>query len=252
MSNIFTIILYQPIFNLLVFFYNTIPGHDVGIAIIALTVIIRLILWPFSQKSLKSQRALQTIQPKIEELKKKYKDNKEKMTQEMMRLYKEEKVNPFSSCLPLLIQFPFLIAVFLVFRDGLTSDTGLNLLYPFIQNPGHINAIAFGFLDLSKSNIYLAILAGLAQFWQAKMMVTKKPAVNTPGSKDEGMMAAMNKQMVYFMPLITVFIGMSLPGGLALYWFITTFLMAVQQIFIFKKKEQLPAEVKVVETLNNK
>lgn len=252
MSNIFNVILYQPIFNLLVFFYNTIPGHDVGVAIIVLTIVIRLILWPFAQKSLKSQKAMQTIQPKIEELKKKYKDNKEKMTQEMMRLYKEEKVNPFSSCLPLLIQFPFLIAVFQVFRNGLSSDASLNLLYPFVANPGHINAIAFGFLDLAKSNIYLAILAGLAQFWQAKMMVTKKPAVNTPGSKDESMMAAMNKQMVYFMPLITVFISMSLPGGLALYWFITTLLMAVQQIFIFKKKATPPAEVKVVETLNNK
>lgn len=252
MSNIFTIILYQPIFNLLVFFYNIIPGHDIGLAIIALTVIIKLILWPFAQSSLKSQKAMQTIQPKIEELKKKYKDQKEKMTQEMMRLYKEEKVNPFSSCLPLLIQFPFLIAVFQVFRNGLTSDVSLNLLYPFIQNPGHINALSFGLVDLSQKNLILAILAGLAQFWQAKTMITKKPAVPGSGSRDESMMAAMNKQMVYFMPVITVIIGLSLPGGLMLYWLVTTILMVLQQYLLFKPKTLKNNEVKVVETLDNK
>ncbi|MFH1225795.1 MAG: YidC/Oxa1 family membrane protein insertase [bacterium] len=246
MSNIFTVILYQPIYNLLVFFYNIVPGHDIGIAIIILTVVIKIILWPFAGKSLKSQKALQNIQPKIDELRKKYKDQKEKMTQEMMRLYKEEKVNPLSSCLPLLIQFPFLIAVFQVFRTGLSSDAGLNLLYPFVANPGHLNAVAFNFLDLSQKNIYLAILAGLAQFWQAKMMMTKKPAVQSAGSKDENMMASMNKQMVYIMPVVTIWIGFSLPSGLMLYWLVTTILMVGQQYLIFNRKNK---EVKVGETI---
>lgn len=249
MSGIFETILYQPIYNLLVFFYNIIPGHDIALAIIALTVVIKLILWPFSQKSLKSQKALQTIQPKIEELKKKYKDNKEKMSQEMMRLYKEEKVNPFSSCLPLLIQFPFLIAVFRVFKTGLTSDDSLNLLYSFIHNPGTINHLSFGLVDLSQPNFWLALVAGIAQFWQAKMMITKKPAISGAGSKDENMMAAMNKQMVYFMPIITVVIGMSLPSGLMLYWLTTTFLMVLQQYLLFNKKEPVNQEVKVIETI---
>ncbi len=248
MSNIFTIILYQPIFNLLVFFYNIIPGHDIGIAIIALTIVIKVVLWPFAGKSLKSQKALQNIQPKIDELRKKYKDQKEKMTQEMMRLYKEEKVNPLSSCLPLLIQFPFLIAVFQVFRTGLASDASLNLLYPFVANPGHLNVVAFNFLDLSQKNLYLAVLAGLAQFWQAKMMLTKKPAVQSAGSRDENMMTAMNKQMVYIMPVVTVWIGFSLPSGLMLYWLVTTILMVAQQYLIFSSKKIENQEVKVGET----
>jgi YidC/Oxa1 family membrane protein insertase len=210
------------------------PGHDIGLAIIAITIVIKLILYPFSLKSIKSQKALQDLQPKLSELKKKYKDNPQEMTKATMALYKEQKVSPFSSCLPILIQFPFLIAVYQVFRKGLSNGQSLDIVYSFIHNPGTLNATAFGFLDLSKPNVYLAILAGLAQFWVSKMLITKKqPQVKS--AKDEDMTAIMNKQMVYFMPAITVFIGLSLPGGLALYWLITTVLTGVQQLYFFKK-----------------
>ncbi len=237
MGYLFHLIFYQPLLNLLVFFYNVIPGHDLGIAIILITVFIKLILYPLSAQSIKSQKALQALQPKVEALKKQHKDQKEILAAELMKLYKAEKVNPMSSCLPLLIQFPFLIAVYQVFRTGL-SDGALGNLYPFIASPGRLNNIAFGFLDFAKPQIVLAVLAGLAQFWQAKMMVTKKPAINTPGSQDESMMATMNKQMVYMMPIMTIFIGVSLPGGLVFYWLVVTVLSALQQIVVFRKKTQ--------------
>ena len=255
MIELYNLIFYQPLFNFLIWLYNIIPGNDVGLAIIALTVIIRLILFPLYYQSIKSQKALQEIQPKVEELKKKYKDNKEKMSMEMMQLYKDEKVNPFSSCLPLLVQFPFLIAVYQVFRHGLNSES-LDLLYPFVANPGQINSVSpflLG-LDLAIPSIILAFLAGGAQFWQAKMMVTRKPPLvkgkEIAGAGDEKMMAMMNKQMVYFMPLITVIIGISLPAGLTLYWFITTLLMALQQLWMFKKKK--PKEPASTESEENK
>ncbi|OIO08252.1 hypothetical protein COX21_03605 [Candidatus Falkowbacteria bacterium CG23_combo_of_CG06-09_8_20_14_all_41_10] len=241
MSHIFQTVFYQPILNLLIFLYNTISFHDLGLAIIFLTIVIKAVLWPLSQKSIKAQKSLQDLQPKINALKKEYKDDKQKQGQAMIQLYKEHKINPFSSCLPLLIQLPFLIAVFQVFRDGLNNK--LNLVYPFIERPEAINAMAFGFLDLSKPNIYLAILAGLAQFWQAKMMITKKAAIKTEGSKDEDMAAIMNKQMLYFMPALTVFIGWTLPGGLTMYWFIVTLLTAVQQLIVFKKHNQEQAQI---------
>lgn len=234
MSQIFTAIFYQPILNLLVFLYNIIPGNDLGVAIILMTIIIKLLLMPLSKKSIESQKSLQNLQPKVEKIKAEYKDNKEEMGKRMMALYAEHKINPFSSCLPLLVQLPFLWAVFRVFRVGLTNGS-LDLVYPFISRPESINSISFGFLDLSVPNIVLAVLAGGAQFWQAKMMLTKKPAIKSKGAKDEDMASTMNKQMLYFMPLFTVFIGSSLPGGLTLYWFVTTILTALQQVFIFKK-----------------
>ncbi len=226
---------YQPILNLVVFLYNIVPGHDLGIAIILLTIIIKLLLLPLSKKSLKSQKALQDLQPKIEEIKKKYANKKEEMGRAMMKLYKENKVNPFSSCFPLIVQLPFLFAVFRVFRNGFNDDS-LDLVYSFITRPEAINSISFGFLDLSQRSISLAVLAGLAQFWQSKMMIAKKPQIKTPGAKNENMMTIMNKQMLYFMPALTVFIAMSFPAGLALYWLVTTLLTGLQQLYLFKKQ----------------
>ena len=234
MSQLFTTIFYQPILNLLVFLYNTVSFQDLGVAIILLTVIIKAILWPLNKKSIKSQKDLQELQPKLNELKKQYGDDKMGLSQATMNLYKESKINPLSSCLPLLIQLPFLFAVYRVFRDGLNNK--LDLVYSFINKPEVINGVFLGFLDLNKPSIYLAVLAGLAQFWQAKMMSTKKPEIKTDSSKDESMTSIMNKQMLYFMPAITIFIGISLPGGLTLYWFIITLLTALQQALIFKKK----------------
>ena len=228
---------YQPILNLLVSLYNIVPGHDLGIAIIALTIIIKLVLLPLSKKSLKSQKALQDLQPKVEELKKKYKDNKEELGRAMMGLYKNNKVNPLSSCLPLLIQMPFLYAVFWVFRDGFAGES-LDLVYSFISRPEAINTVSLGFIDLANKQPVIAILAGAAQYWQTKMLMAKRPKIKSKGAKDEDMAAIMNKQMIYFMPAITVFIGMSFPGGLALYWLVTTVLTGVQQLYVFKDKEK--------------
>jgi YidC/Oxa1 family membrane protein insertase len=244
MAHLFTVIFYQPILNLLVFLYKTISFHDLGVAIILLTAVIKLVLWPLGRSSIKSQKALQDLQPKIEELKKTYVGNATELSRATMELYKTNKVNPFSSCLPLLLQLPFLFAVYQVFRDGVGNK--LDFVYSFIGRPETINTISLGFLDLAKPNVYLAILAGLAQFWQAKMMITSQPTVKTPGSKDEGMAAIMNKQMLYFMPAITIFIGVSLPGGLTLYWFVLTLFTALQQLVTFNKKSGETA-AKIVE-----
>lgn len=244
-SYIYNLIFYQPIFNFLVWLYDVIPGHDIGLAIIALTIAIRVILFPLFYQSIRSQKALQDIQPKITELRKKYKDDQQKQAAELMNLYKAEKVNPFSSCLPLLIQFPFLIAVYQAFRQGLLSQS-LNVLYPFVANPGVINPISLGYFNLAKPSVILAVLAGAAQFWQARMMITKRPPViggkEIEGSKDEKMTAAVNKQMLYFMPIFTVIIGISLPAGLALYWLFTTLLMALQQLWMFRRHKKKQVE----------
>lgn len=233
----FETLFYQPILNLLIFIYNFVPGHDLGLAIIVLTLVIKLALLPLSKKSIKSQKELQDIQPKVEELKKKYKDNREEMGKKMMELYKENKVNPLSSCLPLLIQLPFLIAVFHVFRKGFENGA-LDLVYPFITTPATINTVSLGLVDLAQNNFYIALFAGGAQFIQTRMMTTKQPQVKTKGAQDENMMAAMNKQMLYFMPVLTIVIGSTLPGGLTLYWLTVTVFTIIQQWLIFRHKNK--------------
>lgn len=230
MIEFFRIILYQPLLNLLVLFYNIIPGHDLGIAIICLTIVIKLALSPLSRRGIKAQKSLQEVQPQLEKIKKKHAHDKEKQTKVIMNFYKENKVNPFSSCLPLLIQLPILIAVFQVFRVGLT-DTTLSV-YSFVYNPGTLNVTAFGFLNLAKPNVVLAALTAVFQYFQTKFLSTHKPNqkfAEKAGARDESMMGQMNKQMKFMMPAFTLFIGMTLPSGLMLYWFASIIISIIEQ-----------------------
>lgn len=240
--SIFNAIVFQPILNLLIWLYNVLPGNDMGIAIIALTIIVKLVLYPFTAAQIKQQRALQDVQPKVEEVRRRLKDDKEAQAKELMELYKREKVNPASSCLPLLIQLPIFIGLFHALREGLASRS-LNLLYPFVANPGTINQMFLGIVDLSKPNIILAVIAGAVQFWQSWQIMRKpSPAAPPPsevegteGAKDEGMAAIMNKQMMYIMPAVTILIGISLPGGLALYWIAMGLLTVAQQALFLRR-----------------
>jgi len=238
-STLFHTILYQPIFNIFVWLYNVVPGSDTGVVILIITIIIRIIVYPLTSSSIKAQKSMQDIQPKMEEIKRKYKNDQQAQATAMMQMYKENKVNPFSSCLPILIQLPILIALYMVLRDGLASNKLAENLYPFISNPESIKSVAFGFLELSKPNIILALLAGGAQYLQAKNMMDRKSPENAgAGAKDENMTAMMNKQMKYMMPVLTVVIGVSLPAGLTLYWFLSTILTWAQQVFMGKKNDQ--------------
>ncbi|MBP6859576.1 MAG: membrane protein insertase YidC [Candidatus Magasanikbacteria bacterium] len=238
MLSLFHVVLYQPIFNVFVFLYNVLPGHDVGLVILAITILVRLVLYPLTSASIKSQRSLQDLQPKMAAIKLQYPDDKQKQTQAIMEMYKNNKVNPLASCLPVLIQLPILIALYKVLQDGLHSKNLADSLYSFVANPGSINQISLHFFNMAKPNYVLAVLAGLAQYFQAKTLSRKNPPLQAgEGSKDEAMMSMMNKQMLYFMPVMTVLIGLNLPAGLTLYWFFGTLLMALQQIWLFKNHD---------------
>ncbi|HRY36863.1 MAG TPA: YidC/Oxa1 family membrane protein insertase [Candidatus Magasanikbacteria bacterium] len=238
-SYLFHVILYQPILNIFVLLYNIIPGHDIGVVILLITVLVRAAVYPLMSSSIKSQKAVQDLQPKIAEIKQQYKNDQQKQAAATMQLYKENKVNPFASCLPLLIQLPVLIALYMVMRDGLIADNLGKDIYAFMYNPGKLNNISFWIFDMAKSNIVLAVLAGAAQFFQTKAMLVKQPPKNiNEGAKDEQMMAMMNKQMLYFMPAMTVFIGATLPAGLTLYWLFSTLLTWGQQVLIYKKQNK--------------
>ena len=227
MMEFFHILLTKPLLNILIWFYNVIPGQDMGLAIIALTLLIRLILFPSFQKSLRSQRELQKLQPKLNEIKEKYKDDKEAQTKATLEFYKENKVNPFSSCLPLLVQLPILIALYQVFLTGLNGKVASEL-YSFVPDPGTINTSFLGLVELGKSNIWFALAAGIFQFIQSKMMVPPKTGVPDKTA------SIMNAQLTYFMPVVTVLISMRLPAGLALYWAVTTLFAIGQQYYIMR------------------
>ncbi len=221
-------VIYRPLLNLLVFFYNIIPGHDIGLVIILLTILIRLILAPSFHKSLTSQKALNDLQPKLNELREKHKEDKEAQARAIMGLYKEYKINPLASCLPLVIQLPILIALYQVFSKALNNH--LSGLYAFVAQPAFISPKFFGLIDLSKPNIWFGVLAGLAQFWQSKLML---PA--NPGNQD-ATAKAMQLQTTYILPIISIIIAIKLPAGLPLYWIVTTLFAVAQQYYIMRTR----------------
>lgn len=227
MTEFFHTILTQPLLNALIWLHNIIPGNDIGWAIIAITILIRLILYPTFRKQIHSQREMQKLQPKLSEIKEKHKGDKAAIQKATMEFYQQNKINPLSSCLPLLVQLPIFIALFSVLRTSLNGEV-VSSLYPFVVDPGVINTKFLGLVDLSESSIVLAVIAGGFQFIQSKMMAP-------PKLKGEDKAASlMNKQLVYMFPVVTVFIAASLPAGLALYWVVTTLFAVGQQYYIMK------------------
>jgi len=236
-------ILFRPILNLLIWLYGTLPGNDLGLAIIVLTVLIKLILYPFTVSQIKQQRAMQSLQPKMAEIRVRLKDDKEGQAKELMELYRKEKVNPASSCLPLLIQLPVFIALYQALRTGLASKS-LSMLYAFVPNPGTIHTMFLGMIDLANPNYVLAVLAAAMQFVQSWQIMRKQPGSfkrppddvrKTEGAKDEDMAAMVNKQMMYMMPIMTLIIAIKIPGGLTLYWFAMSLLTVGQQWLLMRK-----------------
>lgn len=232
MTNLFHEILYRPLFNLLVGLYNVIPGHDLGLAIVALTFLIRALFIPLSIKSLLSQRAMSQIQPKLQDLQAKHKEDKQALAQATMALYKEHKVNPLSGCLPILIQLPVIWSLYRVFINGVNEGTIKNL-YSFVDNPGAIAQIGFGFLDLAAKNPALAITAGVLQAIQAWLTV-RLQKTNGQNVKDNPALK-MTQQMMYFFPIMITVISWSLPAGLVLYWVATTAFSIFEQLYIRRR-----------------
>jgi len=229
---IFYTIFYQPLFNLLILFSFYMPGHNFGLAIICLTVLIRLLLYPFQEKSIKSQLALQKIQPKLKEIQVKYKDDKEKQAKALMEFYKKEKFNPLSGFALLLLQFPILIALYRLFLRGL-DENNFVYLYNFVQRPETISTTFLG-IDLTAPSLALAVLVGIVQFLQTKLMMLK----DSKGSK-----RSRNQNMInYFLPAFIVIILLRIPSAVGLYLLVSSILAIIQQEIvkrrIIKKEKQ--------------
>lgn len=231
---ILKIILYKPLFNLLIFFVWIVPGHSVGWAIILLTLLVRIGLYPSSAKAIIAQQKMKELAPQMEKIKKEY-PNKTEQTRLLLELYKREGVNPASGCLPILIQMPILIVLYYVFISGLSTQR-FDLLYSFTPRPETINTLFLG-IDLAKPDrFFLPLVAALLQFFQSKQLTPSLPARNDPG-------AMVSRQMTYLMPIMTYFIAISLPAALPLYWAVTTAFAVFQQYWMERK---ITNRVKVV------
>ncbi len=227
MKQFFKVILYQPLYNILVFLSWLVPGHSVGWAIIILTVLIRLALLPSGIKTARSQQKLKDLAPRIQEIKDKYKEDRQGEAQATMGLYKEHGVSPWGSCLPLLVQLPIIFILYRVFMNGLGSMR-TDLLYSFTPHLNSVNTHWLWFDLAQPDKIVLPILAGLAQLVQSWQMKQLNPTPANAEKKKDDFATMLSNQMLFIMPIFTVIIAVRLPAALALYWIVTTLFMIMQ------------------------
>jgi YidC/Oxa1 family membrane protein insertase len=233
-SAFFHTFFYNPIYNLLVTLVAITPWGDVGVAVILLTIIIRLILLPFSLSAARTQRAMRALEPKLAELKEKHKDNKEEHARQTLELYRTEKVNPFASILTIFVQLPVLLALYWVFFYEPFTIINTKLLYSFTPVPGTITDSLFGLVPMASKSLILAILAGATQYLQAHFSL-----VNAPQPSGEGLQAdftrIMTLQLRYVFPILIAVIAYTTSAAIALYFVTTNIAGALQEIYIQKK-----------------
>ena len=234
-STFFHAVFYNPIYNALVALVALIPGSDVGIAVILVTIVIRLILLPFSLSAARTQRAMKFLEPKIKELKERHKGHKEKEALETLALYREAKVNPFASILTVFIQIPVLLALYWVFYyEPFSTVSAINMtrLYSFTPVPPMVSLEFLGIISVAGKSMVLAFLAGITQFYQAHLALsgTMKPS-DAKGMQND-FQRVMGMQLKYVFPFIIAAISYTTSGAIALYFITTNLAGALQEIYV--------------------
>lgn len=213
MANFFNQILYRPIFNALVVIYQYAAFRDLGLAIILLTVLIRLILWPLFHETARFQKIAPKLQSRVKQIQERHKDDREKQTLALLELYREHNLNMFTPILALIVQLPLLIALYGAMSDVLSYKTSTSLLYSFVPHPAAINLISFGIIDLSKVNIVIILVAGVLQYLTARLALPEREKGMAPTQAEQTA-----RMMTWLGPTITLVILAFRPAALGLYW----------------------------------
>jgi YidC/Oxa1 family membrane protein insertase len=276
---VFQTFIEQPIFNLLELIYAVVPGHDLGVAIIIFTAIVRMALWPFVKRQLHQSRAMRKLQPELKKIKKAANGDRQKLARLQMELYKEHGVKPLATIGTLIIQVPIFIALFFSIRK-LIEDP--NVLFTFayepIRNLAWIQTLAndmsqfshtlFGVIDLAEKGvnggiylpaIILAVVAATVQFYQSKMMlpdskdakklsqILKDAAEGNQADQSE-VSASISRLMLYFLPFVTFIFAIILPSALTLYLLTNASVGYAQQWYVLRKDEEELEEISEEQT----
>jgi YidC/Oxa1 family membrane protein insertase len=272
---VFHTLIAQPVFNLLVFIYALLPGHDLGISIIVFTAIIRLALWPLVKRQLHQAKAMRKLQPELKKIKAAAKGDRQKEARLQMELYKEHEIKPFSTVGTLIIQLPIFIALYQsvnkLIKDPniLFTDT-----YGWVKNLGFIQDLShdiskfdhtlLGLVDLTKNAIgqngvyvpalIIAILAAIAQYYQSKIMMVDnkdsrklsqilKEAASGKQADQSEIGASISRLMMYFLPFVTFIFAISVPAALSVYILTSSAIGYFQQAHVIKQDEEEMHEI---------
>lgn len=237
MLSFFKTVFYIPLYNGLIFLVDLLPWADLGLIVVLFTLLVKFIIYPLSRKAVKTQLAMKKIEPELQEIKKKYPD-KQEQAEKIMALYRTHEINPFSSLLLILIQFPIVISLYYVFWKGGLPAVNPELLYSFIKIPENIKTVFLGFADVTKRSIPLGILAGLTSLIQIRMSIPKlPPRKDDDGFKDD-LARSMNMQMRYVFPVIVFIISYTVTGAVALYWITSNIFTIFQELYLKRVKKE--------------
>lgn len=238
MVALFYKLFYNPLYNGLIFLIDVLPIKDVGIAVVLFTIFIKLVLFPLTKSSLITQIKMRALEPEMKALREKYKDNREELARKTMEFYRNNNIKPFSSFLLVLIQFPIILGLYLVFLKAGLPNVNTDILYSFVTAPTGISMYFLGLIDIVKPSIILGAIAAITQYIQARLSfppVVKK----TDGSKNsfgEDLAHSMSVQMKYVFPAIIFFASFKFSGAIALYWLTGNLFTIGQEIYLRKKK----------------
>jgi len=219
---LFRELIYKPLLNALVWLYNTVALHELGLAIILLTILVRLIIYPLFHQGIKYQRVMQNLRPELDKIKTKHKNNREAQTRATLELFKKHKLNPLAPLLSLPIQLPLFLGLYVIFLNGF-GETIEPWLYSFTPNPGVFNQTLFGLINLKEASPAVAVFAALAQYFQGRLSFTSSTA------------PAMRIVMLYFLPGLILTALFKFPAAVGLYWLTTTIFSIIQQIIVNRR-----------------
>lgn len=233
MITFFHTFLYTPIYNLLVLFVDKVPGADIGIAVVLVTIIVRLIISPLSFAAQKTARSMKRVEPELKAIKVAYPDDKELQAKEMMALYKKYGINPFASILTVLIQLPIVISLYWVFHNKSLLTIDPALLYSFVSVPAHINPLFLGVFAVAGASVTLALLTAGTQFLLALYAIPAAPSKKDDTSMQADISRAITLQMRYVFPILMA--GIAYTSGAIAIYFITSNLFGIIQEFFVRR-----------------
>ncbi|HEY4501892.1 MAG TPA: YidC/Oxa1 family membrane protein insertase [Candidatus Paceibacterota bacterium] len=231
----FTTLLVQPIYNLFVFLLGLMPLGDAGLAIVAMTLIMRAVLYPIFTASIRTQMGMAAMQPELDSVSERYKDDKEALTRERMALLKKYKVNPFAGFGALIIQLVVLIALyFALFREGFPVINEA-LLYSFVHVPAQVSTTFFGLIDLlSPHHVALATLVGASQYLAIRLTLRRTPAPAHPDKQAAHRLQS--NMMLYFMPALMAVVSYTFPAAVGLYFVVGNLVSLLQEWLLMRQK----------------
>ncbi|MBI3633902.1 MAG: membrane protein insertase YidC [Candidatus Vogelbacteria bacterium] len=230
---------YRPLYNALVFLTAILPGHDLGMAVIVLTLFVKVLLIPVSHKTIKTQKKLKELEPQLAKIKEVHKNDQQEQAAKIMSLYKEHGVNPFSGVFLMFIQLPIILALFFVFKAGI--DLTSADLYSFILRPQLISHLLFGLIDLTQKSFLLSVLVGLTQFVQVQLSLPPSPK---KGGKDEDsfgdtLAQSMNFQVKFILPVFIMFVSYKLNTAVSVYWIVNNLFTIGHEFFVKKQAKKI-------------